>query len=199
VLVLQVNIHLYNQTLFAYIFKISLILSTEEDYKKMVIGKTGGLFRLAIGLMQSFSESDNKYSVKNFNPLLNLLGLFFQIRDDLLNISDFNYMENKAFCEDLTEGKFSFPIIHAINLYPNDNRVLNILRQRTTDIDIKKYAVRLLKEFGSLGYTKDVLNSLFLEIIELVKNNFDGQENLIQLLYYLNKDVENIKVDDIIT
>jgi geranylgeranyl diphosphate synthase type 3 len=29
---------------------------TETDYRKMVMDKTGGLFRLAIGLMQCFSQ-----------------------------------------------------------------------------------------------------------------------------------------------
>ncbi len=54
----------------------------ESDYKQMVLDKTGGLFRLAVGLMQSFSADQN-----NYWPLLNSLGLYFQIRDDYLNVS----------------------------------------------------------------------------------------------------------------
>ena len=51
-------------------------------------------------------------------------------------------MEQKTFCEDLTEGKFSFVIIHAIRNAPEgDNRVMNILKQRPTDLQIKKYVV----------------------------------------------------------
>lgn len=34
------------------------------------------------------------------------------------------YSESKSFCEDLTEGKFSFPIIHAVNNQTNDRQVL---------------------------------------------------------------------------
>ena len=92
----------------------------------MVIDKTGGLFRLAIGLMQSFADhAANSYATHNFSNLLNNLGLYFQIRgrfpdvynlsfnfeikvyspDDLMNISSVKYAENKSFCEDLTEGK----------------------------------------------------------------------------------------------
>lgn len=33
-------------------------------------------------------------------------------------------MENKDYCEDLTEGKFSYPIIHAILANPNDHRLI---------------------------------------------------------------------------
>lgn len=53
-----------------------------------------------------------------------LLGLYFQIRDDYCNLSLKEYSENKSFCEDLTEGKFSFPIIHAIQTQTNDKQVL---------------------------------------------------------------------------
>nr|XP_031297236.1 geranylgeranyl pyrophosphate synthase-like [Camelus dromedarius] len=75
---------------------------TEEEYRAMVLQKTGGLFGLAVGHMQLFS--DYKEDLK---PLLNTLGLFFQIRDDYANLHSKEYSENKSFCEDLTEGKRS--------------------------------------------------------------------------------------------
>lgn len=37
------------------------------------------------------------------------------------------YAENKSFCEDLTEGKFSFPIIHAIRSNPESHQLTRIL------------------------------------------------------------------------
>jgi len=46
-------------------------------------------------------------------------------------ISTRQFMDNKGFCEDITEGKFSFPIIHAIRAMPHDHRILSILKQRT--------------------------------------------------------------------
>lgn len=59
------------------------------------------------------------------NPtLLTFAGLYFQIRDDYCNLSLKEYSENKSFCEDLTEGKFSFPIIHAIQSQDTDKQVL---------------------------------------------------------------------------
>jgi geranylgeranyl diphosphate synthase type 3 len=56
----------------------------EEQYKKMVQDKTGGLFRLAVGLMSCFSE---RHVASDFTPLLNMLSLYFQIRDDFLNVA----------------------------------------------------------------------------------------------------------------
>lgn len=45
------------------------------------IAETGGLFMLAIRLMQLFSE--NK---ADFSKLTGILGLYFQIRDDYCNL-----------------------------------------------------------------------------------------------------------------
>lgn len=59
--------------------------------------ETGGLLRLAVGLMQAFSEDR-----RNYTPLLDQLALYFQIRDDLINLSSPDYMKGKSFCEDLT-------------------------------------------------------------------------------------------------
>ena len=38
----------------------------------------------------------------------------FKVRDDYANLCMEDYATNKSFAEDLTEGKFSFPIVHAI-------------------------------------------------------------------------------------
>ena len=85
----------------------------------MVQDKTGGLFRLAVGLMQAFATD---HQATDFSSLVNNLALYFQIRDDYINLADEEYMKSKSFCEDLTEGKFSFPIIHCIRSNPDDTR-----------------------------------------------------------------------------
>lgn len=97
----------------------NFLCPSESEYKQMTIRKTGGLFMLAIRLMQLFSE--NK---RDFSKLTAILGLYFQIRDDYCNLSSKEYSENKSFCEDLTEGKFSFPIIHAVQQQKHDRQVL---------------------------------------------------------------------------
>lgn len=51
---------------------------------------------------------------RDYTPLVNLISLLFQIRDDYQNLRSTEYGENKGFCEDLTEGKFSFPVIHGV-------------------------------------------------------------------------------------
>lgn len=121
----------------------------------MVIRKTGGLFMLAIRLMQLFSDVKDDYT-----KLTAILGLYFQVRDDYLNLCSKEYSDNKSYAEDLTEGKFSFPIIHAVQNEKQDRQVLHILRQRTTDHEVKKYCISLLEKLGSFEYTRTTLEAL---------------------------------------
>jgi len=128
---------------------------TEEEYKLMISRKTGGLFNLAVRLMQLFSDSD-----ENFTELTRLLGLYFQIRDDYANLKLEDYAANKSFAEDLTEGKFSFPILHAVKSNNGDDRVVKILRQRTENVEVKKFCISLIEDAGSFEYTKNVMANL---------------------------------------
>ncbi|XP_051775332.1 geranylgeranyl pyrophosphate synthase isoform X1 [Erpetoichthys calabaricus] len=154
---------------------------TEQEYKDMVLKKTGGLFGLAVGLMQLFS-SDRR----DLKPLLNTMGLFFQIRDDYANLLSKEYSENKSFCEDLTEGKFSFPTIHAIWSRPDSTQVQNILRQRTENVDIKRYCVDYLEKIGSFAYTRQTLEKLEAEAYKQIED-LGGNPQLEALMQQLSK------------
>ncbi|PSN41558.1 Geranylgeranyl pyrophosphate synthase [Blattella germanica] len=107
---------------------------SEDEYLQMTKRKTGGLFMLAVRLMQLFSENQ-----ADFTKLTGILGLYFQIRDDYCNLCLQEYAENKSYCEDLTE---------------------DILRQRTRDIEMKRYCISLLHKFGSFSYTRQRLEEL---------------------------------------
>ncbi|KAI0134536.1 geranylgeranyl pyrophosphate synthase [Xylariales sp. AK1849] len=142
----------------------TLTCPTEDEYLEMVGNKTGGLFRIGIKLMQAESRS-----LIDCVELVNLMGLIFQIRDDYMNLSSTEYSNNKGLCEDLTEGKFSFPVIHSIRSDPGNLQLINILKQKTTDETVKRYAVKYMEGTGSFDYTRDVVTVL----IERARNTAD--------------------------
>ncbi|KAJ5771328.1 uncharacterized protein N7511_003379 [Penicillium nucicola] len=133
----------------------TLTCPTEDEYLEMVGNKTGGLFRLAVKLMQAESQTG-----KDCVALVNVMGLIFQICDDYLNLSSTTYTQNKGLCEDLTEGKFSYPIIHSIRSNPSNHQLLNILKQKTTDDEVKRYAVQYMQTTGSFEHTRQVVGDL---------------------------------------
>ena len=123
---------------------------TESEYADMVVHKTGGLFRVALCLMDSVADTD----AAPFVPLANLLGLLFQIRDDYLNL------QPPSACDDITEGKFSFPLIHAVRA-AKDATLLTMLQQHTQDPALKQQAVAYMQDVtNSFAYTRDVWQAL---------------------------------------
>ncbi len=166
----------------------TLTCPSEDDYLEMVGNKTGGLFRLAVQLMQAESSNDKfviplpppikkpppNTSPRHFVPLVNTIGLLFQIRDDYMNLSSSEYTSNKGLCEDLTEGKFSFPIIHSIRANPQNRQLINILKQKTTDDEVKKYAVKYMESTGSFEYCKIILRELKEKALGMVEEIDEG-------------------------
>lgn len=149
----------------------TLTCPTEDDYLEMVQNKTGGLFRLAVKLMQAESTEKGR---RDCVPLVNIMGLVFQICDDYLNLQSKVYTQNKGLCEDLTEGKFSFPIIHSIRNNPSNLQLINILKQKTQDDEVKRYAVKYMESTGSFEYCKKVIKELRAKAINLIDVLDDG-------------------------
>eukprot|EP00605_Chrysophyceae_sp_TOSAG23-4_P001558 GSChrysophyteH1.ASY1.ANO1.1709.1 assembled CDS len=144
------------------------ICPSMEQYTQMIKDKTGGLFRLAVGLMQSFSES-----IADYSRLVNLLAEYFQIRDDFLNISNSKYQKSKSYCEDLTEGKFSFPIIYCIRKQPSDHRLMKL--RATIEAEIAELGghanlSRLLLHLDS------ELDTPVVNLIDKMDHSYDKQE-----------------------
>ncbi|KIW54121.1 hypothetical protein PV05_06504 [Exophiala xenobiotica] len=149
----------------------TLTCPTEDDYLEMVQNKTGGLFRLAVKLMQAESPEKGRIDCV---PLVNLMGLVFQICDDYLNLSSGTYTKNKGLCEDLTEGKFSFPVIHSIRSNPANLQLINILKQKTTDDGVKRYAVAYMETTGSFEYSRKVVKELKAKAGDLIAEMDSG-------------------------
>lgn len=91
-----------------------------------------------------------------------------------MNLSSSEYSQNKGLCEDLTEGKFSFPIIHSIRARPDNLQLINILKQKTTDEEVKKYAVAYMETTGSFEYCRKVLSTLMQRARKLIAELDDG-------------------------
>ncbi|KAG0187247.1 geranylgeranyl pyrophosphate synthetase [Apophysomyces sp. BC1034] len=145
-------IHLHQGQGIELFWRDSLTCPTEEEYIKMVNNKTSGLLRLAVRLMQAAGNSAVDYT-----PLVNMIGIHFQVRDDYMNLQSNTYSQNKGFCEDLTEGKFSFPIIHAIRADLSNRQLLNIISQKPTAVEVKQYALEIIKRTGSFEYVRSFL------------------------------------------
>jgi geranylgeranyl pyrophosphate synthase len=142
----------------------------ENEYLEMVDRKTGGLFQIAYLLMRA--ESTEKLN-PDLDTFMTILGRYFQIRDDYMNLESAEYAGQKGFCEDLDEGKFSFPLIHCLGgtrsfspCMPHSLELKNILACRARldgrglSPEAKCHILDILRNAGSLEFTKLALKQL---------------------------------------
>jgi geranylgeranyl pyrophosphate synthase len=68
----------------------------------------------------------------------------------------------------MTEGKFTFPLIHAVQTMNNDE-VYEIVRRKPRDLETKQKCVKLLREIGSQEHCLSVLKALHRKLCEEAK------------------------------
>lgn len=85
-----------------------------------------------------------------------------------MNLQSGLYASKKGSMEDLTEGKFSFPIIHSIRARPDNATLASILKQRSEDEALKTYAVQYMETTGSFAYCREKLAGLMVEAEHVV-------------------------------
>ncbi|KAG2151399.1 farnesyltranstransferase [Suillus clintonianus] len=113
------------------LWRDTLRCPTEDEYVQMVKDKTGGLLRIAVKLMMACATTNT------------------------------NYSDNKGFAEDLSEGKFSFPIVHGILEQPENQQIMNVLQKRPKTPTLKHHTIDYLKNTTkSFDYTLAVLKKL---------------------------------------
>jgi geranylgeranyl diphosphate synthase type 3 len=91
-----------------------------------------------------------------------------------------------SFADDITEGKFSFPITHAILFGNQSARLLEILKLRTTDISLKQEAIQIIKDSGSFQYTLNELKKYADQISALIAN-LGGNARLEKAIQHLSE------------
>ncbi|KAI1335897.1 terpenoid synthase [Xylariaceae sp. FL0016] len=137
------------------------------EYLQMVDGRTGGLFRLLARLMAAESESPH-CDPAAIDRLCRLLGRYFQIRDDYQNLESEEYTAQKGFCEDLDEGKFSLPLIHALAHTDKPLQLRGLLHERRRkgkcSLEQKSLLLEQLREAGSLKYVLHVVQALHTQL-----------------------------------
>lgn len=146
-------------------------LPSVEDYLRMAMNKTGGLFRLSVKLLALFSQAD--FEIDELVPFTDNLGIIYQIRDDYLNLVDQRYSEMKGVnCEDLVEGKLSLPVLHGLGHSSKGSPLHRVLfelktsQEREMHPELVSEAVEHLRKIGSLEFTYGILQ----EYVSKAKN-----------------------------
>jgi geranylgeranyl pyrophosphate synthase len=116
---------------------------------------------------------------------MNQLGRYFQIFDDYQNLVSQEYTSQRGFCQDLDEGKPSYPFIRACHNVEDSTVLtewLNMLRRGTgAPMEAKRYILARIEEIGSLEDTRHLLALLLLDLEGMLRDieTVTGQTNWI--------------------
>jgi len=154
-----------------------------EEYARMALGKTSGLLRIGLRLLMTLTPpfidplEDKAVTPKKLSDLLeftNLFGVYYQIRDDYLDlVVGGPFEDTKGLACDVEEGKFSFPLIMALRhstetLAGDIERIMEIHCARPTDRPSKLEFISLLERVGAFKRTKRYTDIAYARLEELV-------------------------------
>lgn len=172
------------------------IIPSVDDFLNMIDKKTGIFFKLIGNMCLIVSEKNYTEDFKNtLLLLLQLMGRFFQIRDDYINLTEPNYWRSKTFCQDFDEKKVSYVFVKLKNSTNNTDLYAELIkRDKLSNID-KLYFYKKI-------YDNNILHDIYLEldtyknkIIQLEKKITNNDEITPFLKMFFNKLIYNAPIE----
>lgn len=155
------------------------ICPTEFEYMTMTMDKWFPYIDIALRLMRTMSKSE-----QNFEKLTRIWSWFLSCINDYSDFVSSTYSEGKEVCDDMGEGKFTFPIIYSIKEKGNTEVYGNLLKivlnenlmkffknsemfcQQKKDIPSKIKLLEILHNEGTLEYTRNYLAAMHKEMVD---------------------------------
>ncbi len=149
---------------------------TEDEYFKMIYLKTGKLIEnsLLIGGLIAHSSEENLEKLRNIGKYL---GTAFQLQDDLLDLTAVNPKFGKVVGKDLVEGKKTFIIIKAKELFKKQGEIdlLNLFYQnKGLEEDQINTMIKYLSDNGIFDLVETKIESYYKDIMFLLDSFEDN-------------------------
>ena len=139
---------------------------SEDDYLAMASHKTAYYsvaVPLACGAIIGGGTDEQVEALRSFGMAT---GLAFQLQDDLLNLVGDKESVAKDFRTDITEGKRTLMVVHALANPQVSDELRGILSAHTTDSGLLARAVELMEQAGSIAHARELSLKLVREAKE---------------------------------
>jgi geranylgeranyl pyrophosphate synthase len=103
------------------------------------------------------------------------IGIAFQMQDDVLDLTNTEFMEKKGGRgSDITEGKRSLIIIHTLRVanIKDRKKLIAILEMHTSKQKLRDEAIKIVQKYGSIEYVRHFAD-------EMVKESWREVERLL--------------------
>lgn len=159
---------------------------SEEAYFEVIRRKTASLFRtcMFVGAISVGADEETRSKLENIGELL---GLCFQIKDDIFDYYDSNVI-GKPTGNDLREGKITLPLLYAItrNNDAENERMRALLDNDSLDSNAIETLIDYAKRMGGIEYAQERMLQLRNEAVASLETLPDSpaRQALIELLDY---------------
>ena len=128
----------------------------ETEYMRMVSGKTGALLEAStkVGALLGKGEPEQIRALAEYGRLI---GMAFQMRDDVLGVAGEQKKFGKPIGSDVREGKQTLVIVRALATAPQEDKsaLLRALGKRDASEAELKAAIDVLKRGGAIDYVAE--------------------------------------------
>ncbi|WP_395077588.1 polyprenyl synthetase family protein [Flavobacterium sp.] len=159
---------------------------TEDIYYEIIRQKTATLIAACCALGAK-SVSDDDIQVENMRKFGELIGMAFQIKDDL-----FDYSEEaigKPTGIDIKEQKMTLPLIYVLNNCTKKEKdwLINSIKNKNKDKKRVREVIAFVKNQNGLTYAEDKMVQFQQEALSLIENfpNSPYKESLILMVNYV--------------
>ena len=156
---------------------------SESAYFSIITRKTASLFE-ACGSLAALSMRASEEVVQRYRRLGELIGLCFQIRDDI-----FDYYDDAAIGKprDMAEGKLTLPVIAALKLSQSAEakEVALRVKQGESTAEEREWLVEFTKEHGGIAYAEQKMQELSDEARQIVAS-FSNEAVKASLISYID-------------
>lgn len=159
----------------------------EEAYFQVISRKTASLFVTCIE-MGAHSAGASEEDIAVMGRFGELLGLCFQIRDDIFDYFDSDEV-GKPTGNDLREGKITLPLLYALTAgsHPSRHEMLALIEHDTLTSEDIALLIDFAKQSGGVDYAYSKMERLYHEGMELLSrfDNCDAIESFDTLFRYI--------------
>lgn len=148
---------------------------SEEAYFNVIKAKTASLF-VACVAMGGYAVKASDDEIEKLKQFTNLLGLCFQIRDDV-----FDYFEDKKVGKptgnDLREGKITLPLLHVLlnESLPLHEEMLDLSHKDNLTTEEISTLINYAKNNGGIEYAYEKMTELRNQAVEIIKQLPDNE------------------------
>jgi octaprenyl-diphosphate synthase len=162
--------------------------TTEEDYFKIISGKTASLISTCCEI-GSISASTNPEVPQSLRLFGEYIGLAFQIKDDIFDLLGSHSKIGKPIGNDIKEKKLTLPIIYSFSQVPKARKKEIIKLIKTGNLKNKDLEIiaKFVVENGGIAYSNKKANELTESGIKILSQLPDSsaKESLLNLAKYV--------------